>query len=77
MSKTKTLTYTEHGELAGKLIEVLKAEPDPVRQQAAIELVTMRHALRMGSETTALVVAAGVHKHVRQLIEQAYREAWV
>lgn len=53
------------GELSACLHRV---EADPVRQQQLIELLAANHCLRMGP--SAPMVAAGICKHVRQLIEQ-------
>jgi hypothetical protein len=63
-----TLTAEDYVGLVNRLVAVLNKE-DVVKQQAAIELLTMRHALRMGDH--ALFVADSVHKHVVQLINQA------
>jgi hypothetical protein len=49
---------------------LIRIESDPVRQQQLIEMLTANHCLRMGSTSGALTVAAGIYKHVRQLIEQ-------
>ena len=52
-----------------RLAEVLREE-SAVRQQQLIELLTVHHALRMGSKRDARTVIEGIHKHVRQLLEQ-------
>ena len=46
------------------------SEARPVRQQQAIELFVVRFVARMGSREDALRLADGIHKHVRQLINQ-------
>jgi hypothetical protein len=63
----------EHARLANRLFAVLQEEPDLVKQQVAIELLTVSYAMRMGDRTAAATVADGVHKHVRQLVEQSFR----
>jgi len=55
--------------LIDRLTAVLDQEP-ALRQQQAIELLTVRFALRMGSPEAASMVIEGIHKHVRQLLEQ-------
>jgi hypothetical protein len=45
-----------------------------VRQPQVIELFIVRHVSRAGSREHALVVADGIHKHVRQLINQLMGE---
>ena len=60
----------EHIPLFDKLREVLLTEPNPVKQQIAIELLTVYHCMRMGRKTTEHeTVARGVHKHVKQLMK--------
>jgi hypothetical protein len=44
-------------------------EAKPIRQQQVIELFIVRFAARMGSREHALLLADGLHKHVRQLIK--------
>jgi hypothetical protein len=68
-----TILGVEHADLVNKLVGVLVSEPDPVKQQVAIELLTEWHALRMRDKKMSLHVAASMCKHVHQLIEQAYR----
>jgi hypothetical protein len=58
-----------------QLVGVLETETDVVRQQQLIELLTARHCMRAlqgysdaDALRAALIVADGVHKHVRQLI---------
>lgn len=54
-------------------LELLK-EPNPVRRQQAIEVMTARWAA--GMEDQAGFVADSIHKHVRQLLSgDAYRDA--
>jgi hypothetical protein len=65
---TVLLRHAEHGALLSKLWPVLTSEPDPVKQQAAIELLTATHALRMDDQ--AKFVADSVHKHVLQILGQ-------
>ena len=50
------------------------SEAKPVHQQQAIELFVVRFAARMGSREHALQLADGIHKHVRQLINQLMSE---
>jgi hypothetical protein len=64
----------EIGELLDRLIEILDAEPDPVKQQAAIEMLTTRHAFRMGQRDMAVFVAGAMHKHAVQLLGQIYSD---
>jgi uncharacterized protein HemY len=64
---------TEHARLANRLFTILQEEPDPVRRQIAIEILTVSHVLRMGNPATAMAVTDGIHKHVRQLVEQSFR----
>jgi hypothetical protein len=45
-------------------------EAKPVHQQQVIELFIVRFAARMGSRERALLLADGIHNHVRQLINQ-------
>jgi hypothetical protein len=49
-------------------------EAKPVHQQQVIELFIVRFAARMGSREHALLLADGIHKHVRQLINQLMGE---
>jgi hypothetical protein len=63
--------------LLERLIVVLNEERDPVKWQQAIELLTSRHCLGARDRNVSLQIADGVHKHVRQMIEQAYREGWI
>jgi hypothetical protein len=56
------------------MIDLLQEEPDPVKRQIAIELLTTNDAARCGDKTAAVTVANGVHKHVLQLIEQTFQE---
>jgi hypothetical protein len=70
---SKTILGLEHAELATKLINTLREnESDGVKQQVAIELLVVSHAIRMGDKAAAIVIADGVHKHVLQLIEQTF-----
>jgi len=67
---TRTLGL-EHAPLLDKLRALIQREqPDPVKQQVAIELLTVSHAMRAGNRKDAITVADGIHKHVRQLIDQ-------
>jgi hypothetical protein len=60
----------EHIPLFDKLREVLMTEPSPVKQQIAIELLTVHHCMRMGPNTRDhRLVADGLHKHVKQLMK--------
>ncbi len=70
MSETPTLLGIDYIPLLKRLKLVLAEEPNGVRKQVAIELLTVSHALEMGNQADALRVAAGVHKHVVQLITQ-------
>ena len=45
---------------------------DPVTQQKLIELLTVRHAMRMLEH--AEFTADSMHKHIKQLIEQWRRD---
>ena len=49
------------------LWSVLLHEPDPVKQQVAIELLTVRHAMRLADQ--AKFVANSMHKHVLQILD--------
>jgi hypothetical protein len=49
-------------------------EAKPVHQQQVIELFIVRFAARMGSREHALRLADGIHKQVRQLINQLMSE---
>lgn len=67
----KTILKMERAELATKLISLLREdESDGVKQQVAIELLKVSHAVRMGNRAEAVTIANGVHKHVLQLIGQ-------
>jgi len=57
------------GELAEKLVTILKQEPDPDSQRVAIEMLTTRHAWLLGGRTDAVMVAIEIHQHVLKLIE--------
>ena len=59
---------TEHKPLLDALVLLLKREPDMVKQQIAIELLTVWHAMRL--EDKADFVADSMHKHVKQLLRQ-------
>jgi hypothetical protein len=63
----------EHARLANALFAELQEEPDLARQQIAIELLAVSHAMRMGDRETAVTVAASMHEHVVQLLEQSFR----
>jgi hypothetical protein len=67
----KAVLGAEHLPLLEELWSVLLREPDPVRQQVAIELLTARHAMRLAGH--AKFVADSMHKHVLQILasEQA------
>jgi hypothetical protein len=56
----------EHLPLLEQLWSVLLREPDPVKQQIAIELLTARHAMRL--DHRAKFVADSMHKHVLQIM---------
>ena len=49
-------------------------EAKPVHQKQVIELFIVRFASRMGSREHALLLADGIHKHVRQVINQLMSE---
>lgn len=66
----KTVLGTDLLPMLERLLVVLATEPDVVRQQQLLECLIARHAMRMGSRQAAMAVVDGVHKHVRQLIEQ-------
>lgn len=71
---TRTLDI-DHAPLLNRLYEMLMVnEPDPVRQQVAIELLAVQHALRMGNRSQATFVATHMHKHIQQMIRQFYEE---
>jgi hypothetical protein len=53
--------------LLEKLTETLKREP-LVRQQQAIELLMVCHALSLGDEVAARTVIHGMHKHALQMV---------
>ena len=59
--------------LLDKLVAVFDDEPNLVRQQQAIELLALRHALRMGNHRGAMTVAAGIYKHLCQMIEYRFK----
>jgi hypothetical protein len=61
---------TEHLPLLEALWDVLAAEPDMVKQQVAIELLTVRHAMRAGDKSK--FVADSLHKHVLQILRQSW-----
>ena len=54
--------------LVKKLCAVLITEPDPVKQQMAIELLVVYHAIRMKKLEDSLFVIDNMHKHVRQFL---------
>ena len=56
--------------LASALLAVLK-DHAAVEQLQALELVTALSALRMGNRRDAVMVADGMHKHIKQLIALA------
>ena len=62
-----TILGTEHLPLLENLWATLLREPDPVKQQVAIELLTARHALRL--KGNARFVADSMHKHVLQILD--------
>ena len=49
-------------------VTAVLSDYDPVTQQKVLELATVRHAMR--ARAHARFVAASMHKHVMQLIEQ-------
>jgi hypothetical protein len=57
-----------HLPLIQQLLAVLRTEPDPVRQQMALEIVGALHAIRLGND--AEFVASSMHKHMQQIILQ-------
>lgn len=59
----------EHVPLQEKLVAILD-QASAVDQQIAIELLTTRHAVKMGGHDKAMFVADGMAKHVRQLVQQ-------
>jgi len=61
----------EHLPLQEELQSILHRLP-PVNQQIAIELLAVRHAFRMANKRDAMFVADSMHKHIRQLLEQAF-----
>lgn len=61
----------EHIPLLKKLQETLETEPNGIKQQVAIELLTAWHAMRAGNGRAALIIADGVNKHVKQIIHGA------
>jgi len=65
-----TILDLEHSPLLERLSAVLEREPRGEIQQIAIELLTVRHAIRPGDVDLALRVADEMHKHVRLLIHQ-------
>lgn len=52
--------------VSAQIFELMDRRCNAVEQQMVIEIVTARHALRMGAQ--AGFVAAAVHKHVVQLL---------
>jgi hypothetical protein len=65
-----TILDIEHSPLLKRLSEVLEDEPCGGIRQIAIELLTVRHAIRVGDVDSARRVADEMHKHVRLLIHQ-------
>jgi hypothetical protein len=47
----------------------LLTEPNPVKIQQAIEIVTARWAAQFSEQTDADFVADSIHKHVRQIMK--------
>jgi hypothetical protein len=60
----------EHVPLLERLKAVLEGEESAVKRQIGIELLSVRHCCQVGNRADALRVAEGIHKHVRQMIEQ-------
>ena len=59
----------DHIPLVSDLVEVLETEPDPVRQQIAIELLAVRHVMRLGNIVDARRAIWGIAKHINQLLD--------
>ena len=53
--------------LALRLVDVVKQELNPVRQQMAIEVLMAAHAVRMGDHRTQTVDSMA--KHAKQIME--------
>ena len=49
-----------------------KSTDDPVEVQKVLELMVMRHCVKMGDRDTALHVAHHLNRHAQQLINQAF-----
>jgi hypothetical protein len=64
---TKVTLGIEHLPLLEALWSTLLREPNPVKQQVAIELLTARHAMRLADQ--AKFVADSMHKHVLQILD--------
>ena len=43
---------------------------DPVTQQKVLEVVSVRHAMKMGSVRDADFVVVSMHKHITQMLRQ-------
>jgi hypothetical protein len=59
--------------LVEAMFELLKTEPDVVKQQQTLELLVFKQAMRMGNTKHARIVIDGIHKHVMQIIMQTER----
>jgi hypothetical protein len=68
---SKVTLGIEHLPLLENLWAVLIREPDPVKQQIAIELLTAKHAARFEQ---VKFVADSMHKHVLQILSQREHE---
>ena len=59
----------EHLPLLNTLVYALEREPDPVRQQIAIELLVARHATRVSSQAAdRKFVIDSMRKHILQML---------
>jgi hypothetical protein len=65
----------EHIALLAQLVTVLEREDNVVNRQIGIELLSTRHCCQVGDCAEALSIADGIHKHVRQMIEQTLEDA--
>lgn len=66
----KTTLDIDHLPLLTALQEVLMHEPDPVRQQQAIELLMVSHAQRAGNSADGCFIIDAMAKHAKQIVTQ-------
>lgn len=71
--RTTTTLDVDLMPLLERLAGVLESEPNPVRQQQAVELLAVRFALRLRDRSDIEVFVEGFGRHVRQLVEHYLR----